>query len=148
MPTMPSNIKCSHLGCKDNRSKYNTFCMDHGGRNSYNNDDGRTEFNSMYQSSHWRQVRISVLSRQPLCQACLCSGRVTAATHVDHVFAWKKIGKAAFYRNLFQSLCLNCHSVKTAHEQRGKYIHYTDAGPIEYVKTDWASIMHQDGEET
>jgi len=144
MPTLPTNSKCSTLGCKDNRSKYNTFCINHGGRNSYNDSDSRAESNSMYQSKQWKQTRTVQLSKQPLCQACLCVGRITAANHVDHVFAWNKVGKFAFYRNLFQSLCVNCHSAKTAQEQRGVYVHYVEAGPIEYTKNDYAWLMAKD----
>ena len=144
MPTLPTNNKCSQLGCQEQRSRYNTYCLTHGGRNSYNDSDSRAESNSMYQSKQWKQTRTVQLSKQPLCQSCLCVGRVTAANHVDHVFAWNKIGKQAFYRNLFQSLCVNCHSVKTASEQRGIYIHYKDSGSIEYTKNDYAWLMAKD----
>lgn len=148
MPILPSNSKCSELGCKDHRSKFNTYCMNHGGRNSYNDSDSRTESNSMYQSAQWKQTRVVQLSRQPLCQSCLCEGRVTAANHVDHVFPWTKIGKYAFSRNLFQSLCIHCHSAKTVHEQRGIYLHYTEGGPVELTKNDYQWAMRKDIEWT
>jgi 5-methylcytosine-specific restriction endonuclease McrA len=46
---------------------------------------------------------------------------VTAAHHVDHLFAWQHLSEQAFTHNVFQSLCAPCHSAKTALEQRGVY---------------------------
>ena len=94
--------------------------MEHGGKEWIDTKD-RKEFNSLYQTPFWKQRRISQLSAYPLCQSCLVVGRVTQANHVDHVFAWKSIGREAFHHNLFQSLCPECHSHKTALEQRGIY---------------------------
>ena len=97
--------------------------MEHGGKEWIDTKE-RKEFNSLYQTHHWKHKRIAQLSAYPLCQGCLTVGRVTQANHVDHVWAWKTIGKGAFYNNLFQSLCPECHSHKTALEQRGIYRSY------------------------
>ena len=94
--------------------------MEHGGKDWIDTKE-RKEFNSLYQTDFWRKKRTTQLSTQPLCQCCLQSGRISQASHVDHVFAWKSIGKDAFYNNLFQSLCPECHSHKTALEQQGIY---------------------------
>jgi 5-methylcytosine-specific restriction protein A len=94
--------------------------MEHGGKDWINTQD-RKEFNSIYQTPFWKNKRVQQLSINPLCQSCLKVGRVTQANHVDHVFAWKALGKDAFYNNLFQSLCPECHSHKTALEQQGIY---------------------------
>lgn len=123
MPTIPNNTKCAQLGCKNTRSKLNTFCLEHGGLDSIQTDE-RKAFTSMYQTAYWRGAREAQLSKQPLCQSCLLSGKVTQASHIDHLFAWNRIGKTAFYNNILQSLCNNCHSDKTALEQRGIYRHY------------------------
>lgn len=94
----------------------------------------------MYQSAFWRQKRQTQLSIQPLCQACLSEGRIGSAIHVDHVFAWKAIGKQAFTNNLFQSLCPEHHSHKTALEQQGIYRHYSDSIK-DYRVDDYAYIL-------
>lgn len=120
MPSIPTYTKCASLGCKNTRSKLNSYCMDHGGKD-WINTEKRKEFNSHYQTAFWREKRAIQLSIQPLCQACLLAGRITSAVHIDHVFAWKDIGNEAFKRNLFQSLCPECHSHKTALEQQGIY---------------------------
>ena len=86
------------------------------------------EVNSVYQTPAWRSLRQRQLSIQPLCQACLCRGRVEAAKHVDHVFPWKQIGKGSFLKNIFQSLCPECHSYKTGQEKAGVFEHYTSTG--------------------
>ena len=137
MPVYPSNKVCSELGCKAQRSALNSFCLDHGGKDYIANRD-----NSIYQTAAWRSIRGRQLSIQPLCQACLSRGRVEQAVHVDHVFAWKHIGRHAFDHNIFQSLCVADHSHKTASERKGKYIHYTAAGEVVYSKDDYAYIVH------
>ena len=137
MPTMPSNTKCEQLGCKNLRSRMNTSCLEHGG---IDNLPSR-ETDSIYQTPLWRSIRAVQLSKQPLCQGCLSRGQVVAAKHVDHLFAWKHIGKHAFARNIFQSLCHECHSQKTGIERQGIYRHYANEGVKDYSKHDYGFLM-------
>lgn len=139
MPTIPRTTKCAHLGCKEVRSKLNSYCLEHGGLNDIDTQD-RKKFKSMYQTARWKQTRQLQLSKQPLCQCCLQSGKVTQAEHIDHLFPWSKIGKEAFYNNILQSLCPNCHSDKTALEQKGIYRLY---GQVihDYTITDYAHVV-------
>jgi hypothetical protein len=137
MPTYPTNTKCSELGCKELRSKINSFCLKHGGKD---NMEAR-QTDSIYQTPAWRTVRQRQLSIQPLCQACLTRGKVEQAQHVDHVFPWKAIGKHAFLNNIFQSLCHADHSHKTKLERQGKYTHYTQEGEKEYTQADYAFMV-------
>ena len=139
MPTYPRNNKCSELGCKEPRSKLNSYCTKHGGRENL----PTRETDSIYQTPAWRSVRQRQLSIQPLCQACLSRGRIEPALHVDHVFAWKHIGKQAFINNIFQSLCKADHSHKTGQEKQGVYIHYAHEGVRTYSKNDYAYVLHQ-----
>ena len=117
------------LGCKQPKSRFNSFCIEHGGRDTfnhqrYNNSDKRQQGLDKYQSAQWRTLRQIQLSTKPLCASCLTKGIVKQAEHIDHVFPWQQIGEHAFYHNLFQSLCASCHSSKTSLEQRGIYKHY------------------------
>lgn len=139
MPTYPHNTKCSELGCNEPRSRLNSFCIKHGGRDNLPTRDT----DSIYQTPAWRTLRQRQLSIQPLCQACLSRGKVEAAQHVDHVFAWKHIGKHAFLNNIFQSLCHADHSHKTGLEKQGVYIHYTPDGERTYSKHDYAYVTQQ-----
>lgn len=66
-------------------------------------------------SSTWRRIRASQLSRHPLCETCGESGIVQPATVVDH-----RNGDA--YDNSsgnLASLCASCHSRKTARQDGG-----------------------------
>ena len=139
MPTCPTNSKCSELGCKEPRSRLNSFCMQHGGKDNM----PTRETDSIYQTPTWRTVRQRQLSIQPLCQACLSRGKIEAAQHVDHVFAWKHIGKHAFLNNIFQSLCHADHSHKTGLEKQGIYTHYAFSGEKQYTKHDYAYVTQQ-----
>ena len=140
MPTLPRSTKCSQLGCTNIRSKLNTYCVDHGGKNTIDTDD-RKAFTSMYQTAQWRTLRQVQLSKQPLCESCIKNGKVVQANHVDHLFAWNKIGKQAFYNNVFQSLCTNCHSHKSAQEKQDIYTHY--ATGKQYSINDYAYISKE-----
>jgi len=113
--------------------------MDHGGK-TYNQTSKRKQFNAKYNQAVWKKIRIAQLSRQPLCQACTVRGRVTQATVVDHVFPWNQIGEQAFVANIFQSLCPECHSVKTGLEQTGIFRHYKDP-PTDYAIENWRQTV-------
>lgn len=123
MPSVPFHTVCGELGCKNPRSSANRFCLSHGGKDThnqnYNSSNERKASIGMYHSRQWLRLRQAQLSRQPLCAACQSWGRVTPAAHVDHLFPWAKVGKEAFYRNIFQSLCQPCHTDKTTLEHRG-----------------------------
>jgi len=143
MPYLPSNEKCQQLGCKNYRSKFTLNCIEHGGRDVWRHtpNEHRAENNAMYQNQVWRTMRTQQLGKQPLCQSCLSIGKVQSASHVDHVFAWSSLGKDAFYHNILQSLCPECHSSKTALEQKGIYTHYRSDGVFEYRIEDYRSIV-------
>lgn len=137
MPTIPTYTKCASLGCKNEKTKLSAYCVEHGGRTT--NPD-KQERDGPYQTRAWKKIRTHQLSIQPLCQACLLDGRVASANHVDHVFPWRKIGGQSFKYNLFQSLCHEHHSHKTALEQQGIVIHYKDK-PIQYSLNDYAYVL-------
>ena len=126
MPIIPFNTKCAMLACNNTKAKLSALCIEHGGRDTYTvkRTDERAEFNGMYNNSKWQKKRALQLSKQPLCQSCLGNGIVKSANHVDHLFSWRAIGHEAFYRNIFQSLCHECHSDKTLLEREGIYRHY------------------------
>jgi 5-methylcytosine-specific restriction protein A len=148
MPTVPTNPKCSVLGCKHPRSKFNSFCIEHGGRDKfdykrYNKSDKYKQGQDKYQSSQWRTLRQVQLSLEPLCASCLTRGIVTQAEHIDHVFPWQQIGEQAFYHNLFQSLCASCHSSKTSLEAKGIFKHYK--ANKDYTIIDYNRVVKANG---
>lgn len=141
MPTYPRNIKCSMLGCQNQRSKLNSYCGDHGGLDYMEAKDS----DSRYQTAAWRSIRMGQLSKQPLCQACLTQGMITAAKHIDHLFPWRQVGGNSFSRNIFQSLCPEHHSYKTGQEKQGNVLHFTRDGVITYAMQEYEQVMHSAG---
>jgi len=145
MPTIPTYTKCAILGCKNTKSKCNQWCMDHGGINARkfinNLTDNRKETIDRYKTKQWSTLRKIQLSKKPLCASCLSKGIVTQAHHVDHVFPWSQIGTHAFTRNIYQSLCAPCHSVKTSYEQAGIYKLY-GTHTIDYRLSDYDRVMN------
>ena len=136
MPTLPHNTKCAAFNCKEEQSKLNSFCLDHGGKKT----TPLRFTDKRYQSPAWRSIRRRQLSLQPLCQACLTRGHVCAAVHVDHLFPWVAVGGASFINNVFQSLCQPCHSHKTGLEQRGIIEHY-GLVVTEYTIEDYGFVL-------
>lgn len=80
----------------------------------------------------WIKLRKVILARDSyLCQRCLANGRVTPATHVDHILR-KAAGGTDDPANL-RALCAPCHSRKTI-EEKGHRVRPTigpDGWPIE-----------------
>lgn len=144
MPTIPTYTKCSVLGCKNTKSRFNSFCIEHGGRDTfnhkaYNQSDKRKQGQEKYQTAQWQTLRKVQLSLEPLCASCLAQGIVTQAQHIDHVFPWQQISEQAFYHNLFQSLCAPCHSSKTSLEAKGIFKYYkTNA---DFTIADYARVI-------
>lgn len=114
--------------------------MEHGGK-TYNGSAKRKQSNAKYNTTLWQRLRVIQLSKQPLCQACIVRGRVTQATQVDHLFPWNQIGEEAFVANIFQSLCHECHSVKTNLEQQGIYRRFTNP-PKDYQLGEWKQTVY------
>ena len=137
---VPTQSHCTVLGCKEPKASKG-LCVKHGGMIDITEE--RKAFNGMYQTAQWRAIRTRQLSQHPLCASCLCSGRVSSAVHVDHVFPWSRIGKKAFAINVYQSLCHECHSVKTAGEKANKLVHYLNGKAIEYTLNDWARVCEE-----
>ncbi len=67
----------------------------------------------------WSRIRQVILLRDPLCLACLRNGVTIASVEVDHIVPIEK-GGSDDDSNL-QGLCHDCHTAKTADEQRVRF---------------------------
>ena len=139
MPTIPRH-QCDEYQCKAPSVKGSRYCEDHAQSKAPTIE--RRAFNAQYKTAAWESIRARQLSAYPLCAACMGNGRIVEASHVDHVFPWKCIGPHAFTRNLFQSLCPECHGVKSGLEKRGIFRHYT-AQAHDYTAQDYTYTMMQ-----
>ena len=72
------------------------------------------------EGSRWMAHRARILARDGwLCVHCLAKGRPQAAVEVDHIIPLEQGGS---YKDAnLQSLCHDCHAVKTATEQRARH---------------------------
>ena len=75
----------------------------------------------LYKTARWQRLRAYQLSRQPLCEWCLESERVTEANEVHHVHAHKG-DLEKFWNGPFVSTCKSCHSSRGQLEDRGKTV--------------------------
>lgn len=135
MPTFPPNI-CNSLQCQQHVVAGSAFCEQHK-RKPRERAQSR-EGAHMYRGSTWKSLRAAQLSRQPLCGACMGRGMVVMATVVDHVFPWRQISDAAFRESELQSLCWECHSMKTGLEQKGVFRRWSvDGSYVDFSINDW-----------
>lgn len=65
-------------------------------------------------SAAWKRLRAEVLAQEPLCRMCSAMGLVVAATDVDHIIDSRDDYTDDNRRENLQSLCHDCHSLKTA----------------------------------
>ena len=65
----------------------------------------------------WLAIRARQLRKEPRCQHCLTAGKLSAATEVDHRIRVQDGGTDD--EDNLQSLCHECHAVKTAEENGG-----------------------------
>lgn len=135
MPIAPLNTECKEYGCRNNKTTRSAYCVEHGGGMT---EKGKAN-SKLYAQSAWKHIRARQLSKYPLCAKCKHDGRIVAAEHVDHVFPHRR-DNVAFKVNLFQSLCASCHTLKTQDEMKGRYLHYTEHGIVEYTADDYIRI--------
>ena len=80
-----------------------------------------TSANSRGYGYAWQQLRKRALERDHgLCQPCKKAHRVTEADAVDHIVSkaeCKRLGQRSEYLDNLQSICNDCHDIKTAKEQ-------------------------------
>lgn len=138
MPTAPLNTKCRELGCSNPKTSRSTFCNLHGGGVT---EKGK-ENSKLYSQAYWKKQRQAQLSKSPLCVSCLINGKVIQAEHIDHVFPHRQ-NADRFRRNIFQSLCPACHTLKTQMENRGIYLYFAKTGVISYTDVDYDRVMRE-----
>lgn len=79
-------------------------------------DARRKERQQLYQSKQWKEIRIYMVQKYPLCQDCLKKGKITATTEVHHLkspFAPGLTEEEKYRRAYDESnlvcLCRDCH---------------------------------------
>lgn len=77
----------------------------------------RVQFQKMY-TERWARTSKAFLVKHPLCAECERQGRVTPATLTDHVIPHRGDYKLFWDHNNWQALCVNCHAVKTADDNK------------------------------
>lgn len=136
MPTIPQSNKCLFLGCKEKGGYGQNYCHLHGAYRSENYKENA----KLYNSAAWKKKRTAMLSKYPICAACLLDGRVTQTEHIDHVIPHKRL-QERFLVNFFQGLCAGHHSLKTNLEKRGVFRHYTPRGIVDYNEQDYNQVV-------
>lgn len=139
MPSLPKT-QCSQYHCKQPAQAGSSLCEQHAPLKAIK--EQRRLSNAEYKKAAWLSIRAAQLSKEPLCAACMHEGRVAAAEHVDHLFAWNQLTPSAFRLNIFQSLCAAHHSLKTSLEQKGTFRHYSINSITDYSLSDYQRVIN------
>ena len=108
---------CRHPGCGQLVRDGSGYCATHQGDRKLGKfaDDRRGSRQERGYGAEWEGTRKRILRRDKgLCQVCLKAGKFRPARQVDHIVP-KFEGGTEDDDNL-QSICLDCHKVKTAAE--------------------------------
>jgi 5-methylcytosine-specific restriction endonuclease McrA len=92
----------------------NLNCSVHTNAKAYDQARRDEYSRGVYRSTRWRRLRLIVLSRDLICQAC----HLEAATVADHKVPIERGGDVWSLDNL-QGLCFGCHTIKTNRERGG-----------------------------
>ena len=128
--------RCAQTGCFGIPEYRKSFCKKHS---QNQNTFAQNKTSNAYKTAHWNNQRNLTLMTNPLCSSCRAYNRVTPATMVDHVWRWRDIGPVAMKENWFQSLCLPCHGVKSALEEKGIYRYF--AAMKDYKLDDYFKLV-------
>lgn len=115
MPTSPLH-PCAVPGCPTLGP-----CAEHDAQRGRFERDAKPAWAAWYHIARWRNpvwgLRARVLRASPVCVLCRATGRIVAATEVDHVEPHR--GDPALFWNInnLQALCWPCHARKTAKGQ-------------------------------
>lgn len=109
---------CRHVGCRVLVDKPG-YCDQHRREHLrvYNSSGSRQSDQKFYKGRRWLAVRKLHLQNEPLCRHCKKAGRLTAATHVDHIIP-RTAGGDEYDDSNLQSLCMPCHSAKTRRDEQ------------------------------
>lgn len=113
--------RCNHPTCRNLIDSTHTYCEAHTNHdyNEYNRARLRDdkEYVTFYSSSAWRKLRRQAMLRDNfLCVRCLADDIYTEATIGDHIIPTKIDWSMRLELDNIQSLCFNCHEVKTREE--------------------------------
>lgn len=116
MPTKPKR-PCNKIGCRALTT--NTYCDDHKKQRRKQYDQQRGSAAQRGYDARWRKFRRYYLNRHPLCVRCQGKGGLTPATIVDHIVPHRGDYRLMWDTDNWQSLCKQCHDIKTATEDGG-----------------------------
>ena len=115
MPHKP-NKPCAHPGCAKLVPPTEMYCEKHKPLHPVIED--RPSSTERGYNSAWQRARQGYLADHPLCVECMKHGRYVKATDVDHIIPHCGDRELFWDRDNWQSLCHECHSKKTATEDR------------------------------
>ena len=103
--------RCNHPGCT--ALVKGGYCHAHA-RPRFEGARHHADRQGLYWRASWRKARAAYLAEHPLCVECQRKGRLVAATVVDHIIPHRGDEGRFWERSNWASLCVRCHTVKTA----------------------------------
>lgn len=114
MPTK-RDYPCRFPGCPKILRKPG-YCEEHDKKVKKQYEQNRETAVQRGYTYRWQKYSKARLKKKPLCVECERNGRVTQATLTDHIIPHKGDMKLFWDPNNHQSLCEQCHNIKTSKE--------------------------------
>lgn len=117
---MPSRLPkpCASPGCPELVTD-GSKCEKHKKQQTKQYDKQRGTASERGYGARWQRARAWYLKQYPLCAECQRQRKVVAATVVDHIRPHRGDRVLFWDEANWQSLCEQCHNIKTAKEDGG-----------------------------
>ena len=110
MPYAPKR-PCRYPGCPNLCERGHVYCQIHD--KDWGADAIRGGAAARGYGRQWQKASKDFLAEHPLCAECLKTGKLTAATVVDHIVPHRGNTTLFWDKGNWQPLCKDCHDKKT-----------------------------------
>ena len=102
-----SKLYCAtheHIGIKRKQEQADRY------NERVRNNEYNKQYTKFYQSSVWKQTRMTKLLAQPLCEECLKHNNVTQGQIVHHIIEIRDDWDKRVDQNNLETICRECHN--------------------------------------
>ncbi|ANZ98177.1 hypothetical protein BFC20_10920 [Brochothrix thermosphacta] len=94
----------AHIGIKRKQEQAQRY------NETTRNNEFNKQYTKFYQSSEWKQARMTKLVNQPLCEECLKNKNVKQGQIVHHIIELKEDWEQRVNQNNLETICRECHN--------------------------------------
>lgn len=109
---------CTKSGCKTLVDVTDSRCPKHPFAGRGERKSNQYSWDANYYTNRWKKLRLTQMTKNPLCENCLAMGMTRPGAIADHIKEARDHPELFFSLSNLQTLCHGCHSHKTTKERR------------------------------